>query len=193
MHSIKDQDLPQIYLAALDHRLSDTIRHGKIFPATAKSVAEIGVSDYTKEPTHAPIAWFFVGTRSSFLGVLLAYLVGGTCRVMAVRARAPQGAPGSFVTGYANLVRAATRLRLASSGGRENLTTKEAATMATVPTLATSKIFTFLLAPRPCRVAELRQPQTVSTTARTEAEARAHLPGLPLVFLSRRPAGEVAA
>jgi hypothetical protein len=77
--------------------------------------------------------------------------------------------------------------------GSEYLSNSEAAIMATIPTPATSKIFTFLLAPRPCRVAELRQPQTVSTTARTEAEARAHLSGLPLVFISRRPVGEVAA
>lgn len=65
--------------------------------------------------------------------------------------------------------------------------------MATIPTLATSKIFTFLLAAHGCRVAELTQPKTVSTVAHTEAEARAHLAGLPLVFLSRRPSGEVAA
>lgn len=193
MHSIKDQDLPQIYLAALDHRLSDTIRHGKIFPATAKSVAEIGVSETSTEPTHAPIAWFFVGTRSPFLGALLTYLVGGACRVMAVRARAPQGALGSVVTSYANLVRAATSWRLASSGGRENLITTEAAIMATIPTLAVSKTYTFLIAPRSRRLATLRRIRTVSTTARTEAEARAHLSGLPLVFISRRPVGEVAA
>ncbi|WP_394293908.1 ash family protein [Aeromonas rivipollensis] len=169
------------------------INSDSLYFATAKSVAEIGVSETSTEPTHAPIAWFFVGTRSSFLGVLLAYLVGGTCCVMAVRARAPQGALGSVVTSYANLVRAATSWRLASSGGRENLITTEAAIMATIPTLATSKIFTFLLATSNCRVAELIQPQTVVTVAHTEAEARAHLPGLPLVFLSRRPSEEVTA
>lgn len=65
--------------------------------------------------------------------------------------------------------------------------------MATIPTLATSKIFTFLLATSNCRVVELIQPQTVVTVAHTEAEARAHLPGLPLVFLSRRPSEEATA
>lgn len=65
--------------------------------------------------------------------------------------------------------------------------------MATIPTLAVSKTYTFLIAPRSCRMAELTQPKTVSTVAHTEAEARAHLAGLPLVFLSRRPSGEVAA
>ncbi len=65
--------------------------------------------------------------------------------------------------------------------------------MATIPTLATSKIFTFLLAAHGCRVAELPRIRTVSTTAHTEDEARAHLPGLPLVFLSRTPSKGVAA
>lgn len=54
-------------------------------------------------------------------------------------------------------------------------------------------IYTFLIQhPRACRLAELRRIRTVSTVARSEAEARAHLAGLPLVFLSRRPSGEVA-
>lgn len=65
--------------------------------------------------------------------------------------------------------------------------------MATIPTLAVSKTYTFLIAPRSCRLAALRRIRTISTTACTEAEARAHLAGLPLVFLSRRPSGEVAA
>lgn len=65
--------------------------------------------------------------------------------------------------------------------------------MATVPTLVVSKTYTFLIAPRSCRLATLRRLRTVSTTACTEAEARAHLPGLPLVFISRRPVGEMAA
>lgn len=65
--------------------------------------------------------------------------------------------------------------------------------MATIPTLATSKIFTFLLAAHGCRVAELPRIRTVSTTAHTEAEARAALAGLPLVFLSRTPSNKGVA
>ncbi|MGE6133976.1 host cell division inhibitor Icd-like protein [Aeromonas salmonicida] len=42
-------------------------------------------------------------------------------------------------------------------------------------------------------MAELPRIRTVSTTAHTEDEARAHLPGLPLVFLSRTPSKGVAA
>ncbi|WP_349922610.1 host cell division inhibitor Icd-like protein [Aeromonas veronii] len=65
--------------------------------------------------------------------------------------------------------------------------------MATIPTPAVSKTYTFLIAQRSCRLATLRRLRTVSTIAHSEAEARAHLPGLPLVFLSRRPSEEVAA
>lgn len=59
--------------------------------------------------------------------------------------------------------------------------------MATIPTIATSKVFTFLIASRACRLADMRRIRTVSTTAHTEAQARAALAGLPLVFVSRRP------
>lgn len=173
--------------------LSHNVQRSTIRPAAAKSVAEIGVSKISTEPTHA-LAWFFVGTRSSFLGALLAYQIGGLYSVMAVRARASKGALGSVVTSYANLVRAATSWRLASSGGRENLTTTEAAIMATVPTPALPKIFTFLIQrPRTCRLAELRRIRTITIIANTEAQACANLPGLSLVFMSRTPSKGVAA
>ncbi|MFM5239408.1 ash family protein [Aeromonas veronii] len=173
--------------------LPDNSQEGTILSATAKSVAEIGVSKISTEPTHA-LAWFFVGTRSSFLGALLAYLVGGLCSVMAVRARASEGALGSVVTSYANLVRAATIWRLASSGGRENLTTTEAAIMATVHTPALPKIFTFLIPhSRACRLADVRRIRTVTAVADTEVQTRIALAGLPLVFLSRTPTRRDAA
>ncbi|MEA9426155.1 host cell division inhibitor Icd-like protein [Aeromonas caviae] len=54
--------------------------------------------------------------------------------------------------------------------------------------------FTFLIQrSRACRLADMRRIRTVSTTAHTEAQARANLPGLPLVFLSRTPSGRAAA
>ncbi|GJB30523.1 hypothetical protein KAM366_37200 [Aeromonas caviae] len=65
--------------------------------------------------------------------------------------------------------------------------------MATVPTLATSKVFTFLIASRACRLADLRRIRTVTAVADTEAQARIALAGLPLVFLSRTPTGRAAA
>lgn len=192
MHHIKDQDLPQIYLTALLHCLFDTVRHGKIFHATAKSVAGRRNPELNSAPTHA-LAWFFVGTRSPLLGALLAYLVGGAYCVMVARAGQPSGWPVS--SGFAGILTPvrATAMSVRTLVGSEYLSNSEAAIMATIPTLAVSKTYTFLIAPRSRRLATLRRLRTVSTVARTEAEARALLAGLPLVFLSRRPTGEVAA
>jgi hypothetical protein len=133
--------------------LSHNVQQSTIHHATAKSVAEIGVSEINMEPTHA-LAWFFVGARPSSLEAALLYLLGSISCVMAVRARASQGALGSILTSYANLVRAATSWRLASSCGRENLTNMEAATMATVPTPALSSRLRSLIA-HPCHSAAL--------------------------------------
>ena len=171
--------------------LSDTVQYDSVSSATAKSVAGRENPEKTIAPTHA-LAWFFVGTRSPLLGALLAYLVGGVCCVMVARAGQPRGWPVSIVAGILTPARA-TAMSVRTLVGSEYLSTIEAAIMATIPTLATSKIFTFLLAAHGCRVAELPRIRTVSTTAHTEDEARAHLPGLPLVFLSRTPSGEVAA
>ena len=57
----------------------------------------------------------------------------------------------------------------------------------------TPMIFTFLIAPSACRLADLRRIRTITAVADTEAQARANLPGLPLVFLSRTPTGRAAA
>lgn len=65
--------------------------------------------------------------------------------------------------------------------------------MATIPTPVISKRFTFLIASSACRLADLRHISTVSAVAHTEAQARAALAGLPLVFLSRTPTGRAAA
>ncbi|HDX8380843.1 TPA: host cell division inhibitor Icd-like protein [Aeromonas salmonicida] len=47
-------------------------------------------------------------------------------------------------------------------------------------------IFTFLIATRG-RVSDLHRIRTISAVADTEAQARANLPGLPLVFVARIP------
>ena len=65
--------------------------------------------------------------------------------------------------------------------------------MATVPTPATSKVFTFLIASSACRLADLSRIRTISAVANNEAQARSALAGLPLVFLSRTPSKGVAA
>lgn len=55
-------------------------------------------------------------------------------------------------------------------------------------------IFTFLIQrSRACRVADLPHIRTITAVADTEAQARAALAGLPLVFLSRTPTGRAAA
>lgn len=189
-HCSKHPALPQFYRAAFRY-LSENVRGSRIYLATAKSVAGRENPDETIAPTHA-LAWFFVGARSPLLGELLAYLVGGPCCVMVARAGQPSGWPVSIVAGILTPARA-TAMSVRTLVGSEYLSTIEAAIMATVPTLAVSKTFTFLIAPRPCRLAELRRIRTVSTVAHTEAEARAHLAGLPLVFVARRPALEVTA
>ena len=55
-------------------------------------------------------------------------------------------------------------------------------------------IYTFLIQhSRTCRLADLRRIRTITAVADTEAQARAALAGLPLVFLSRTPSGRTAA
>ena len=55
-------------------------------------------------------------------------------------------------------------------------------------------IYTFLIQhSRTCRLADLRRIRTISAFANNEAQARAALAGLPLVFLSRTPTGRAAA
>ena len=190
MNSIKDQDPPKVLLCG-GSDLPETIRRGRISPVAAKSATGRENPDETIAPTHA-LAWFFVGARSPFLGVLLAYLVGGTYCVMVARAGQPRGWPVSIVAGILTPVRATT-MSVRTLVGSEYLSTIEAAFMATTPTLAISKRFTFLIASRSCRLADLHRIRTISAVADTEAQARSALAGLPLVFLSRTPSKGAAA
>lgn len=48
-------------------------------------------------------------------------------------------------------------------------------------------LYTFLIAPSVCRLADLRRIRTISAFGQNEAQARAALAGLPLVFMSRTP------
>ncbi len=54
-------------------------------------------------------------------------------------------------------------------------------------------VYTFLIAPSVCRLADLHRIRTISAFANSEAQARSALAGLPLVFLSRTPSKGVAA
>lgn len=112
-------------------------------------------------------------------------------QIMVGRGGGAFGLAGFFVASLLTLLRLTTPF---SSGlVRFNESHKEAADMVATPTPVVSKFFTFLIAPRLCRLAALRRVRTVSTVASTEAEARSRLGGLPLVFQSCRPVQEVAA
>lgn len=50
-------------------------------------------------------------------------------------------------------------------------------------------LFTFLIAYRDQKLAQLTRVRTISAVASSEAAARAQLPGLPLVFVSRNATG----
>lgn len=171
--------------------LPDTVRHVRICLAAAKSAAGRRNPSLHIAPTHA-LAWFFVGARSPLLGELLAYPVGGPCCVMVARAGQPRGWPASMCAGIPTPARATT-MGVGTLVGSENLSHIETAIMATIPTPVISKRFTFLIASSACRLADLRRIRTVTAVADTEAQARAALAGLPLVFLSRTPSKGVAA
>ncbi len=171
--------------------LPDTVRHVRICLAAAKSAAGRRNPSLHIAPTHA-LAWFFVGARSPLLGELLAYPVGGPCCVMVARAGQPRGWPVSMCAGIPTPARATT-MGVGTLVGSENLSHIEAAIMATIPTPVISKRFTFLIASSACRLADLRRIRTVTAVADTEAQARAALAGLPLVFLSRTPSNKGVA
>ena len=169
--------------------LSHNVQQSTILHATAKSVAGIGTPRTTLEPTHAPTAWFFVGTRPPFTWVLLAYLAIGIYSVMVARAGQPQGWSVSKVADSSNSARATT-MRLEPRVGSDNLSTLEAAIMATVPTPVVFKTFTFLITHGAYRLSVLRYIRTIATS---EALARANHADLPLVFVSRVPIGRTAS
>ena len=54
-------------------------------------------------------------------------------------------------------------------------------------------IYTFLITANRGRIADFQRIRTISAFANSETEARQRLSGLPLIFLSRSPAQEVAA
>ncbi|MGB6188921.1 MAG: Rha family transcriptional regulator [Aeromonas molluscorum] len=118
----------------------DVVRpQGYAVGAAAKSAAGIETPRTTLEPTHAPIAWFFVGTRPPFTWVLFAYPAIGILCVMVARAGQPSGWSVSKVADSLNPARATT-MRLRPQVGSDNLSTLEAAIMATVPTPVTPEI-----------------------------------------------------
>ncbi len=53
-------------------------------------------------------------------------------------------------------------------------------------------IYTFLITANRGRIADIQRIRTISAFANSETEARQRLAGLPLIFMSRSPAQEVA-
>ncbi|NCB59153.1 MAG: hypothetical protein EOM46_17060 [Gammaproteobacteria bacterium] len=54
-------------------------------------------------------------------------------------------------------------------------------------------IYTFLITANRGRIVDVQRIRTISAFAKSETEARQRLAGLPLIFVSRSPAQEVAA
>ena len=71
-----------------------------------------------------------------------------------------------------------------------------AATRSTIVSMSyglSIMIYTFLITANRGRIADIQRIRTISAFAKSETEARQRLAGLPLVFMSRSPAQEVAA
>ncbi|MFQ1689728.1 ash family protein [Aeromonas veronii] len=128
------------------------VQRGTIRPAAAKSAAGRRNPNTTIAPLHA-LAWFFVGTRAPSLEAALLHLLGSLRSVMVARAGQPKGWPVSIVAGIPTPARATT-MSVGTLVGSEDLSTIEAATMATVPTQALSSRLRSLIA-HPCHSAAL--------------------------------------
>lgn len=175
------------------------------YPTKAKSLVGISLSFYLKAhrrqlPDHG--TGFFMRTIrtplfcvnalmrsrlffvSPFLGSRLNY--GGLDGSTSVRR--------FLESGKANPVQSTTSKLAFVCGGLKNYL-KEAATMATTPTQATFKVFTFAIINRKRIYSRAKKIRTVSTLAQSERQARDNLQGLPLAFIKRTPAKaqEVAA
>lgn len=75
-------------------------------------------------------------------------------------------------------------MRLVPHGG-DNKSSKEAVIMTTTPTQIIPKVYTFAINSR--KGAVNKKIRVISTCARTEAEARTNLIGLPLIFIKCLP------
>lgn len=93
------------------------------YPVTAKSVTRVSVREHSKEPIRRSI------NASFLLGYARAHL-----DIMGARAGATTVAPVTFESGYANPVRAATHVSLASPSGSNNCYSKESVMTAQIVT-----------------------------------------------------------
>ncbi|ENA5420067.1 TPA: ash family protein [Escherichia coli] len=149
------------------NQLIATASQGYDLPAPAKSGAGIGVLEMSKAIYDAP---------ASFLSSAFAHI-----KVMVGWAGASSEAPVPFDAGYANPVQSTASEIGVSCGGNSSLS-KEAANMATIPTLVHSQtafIWRFI-------IFGASESQIVHVTAWTEREARNRCPsGCVAVFAAR--------
>lgn len=146
--------------------LPDTVRHGTIFPVVTLSKWRRGWR--IKHP-QAETEQRTIRTSSPISGTL-----PGIYPILGAWVGSQRKRPHCAVPLFRHCF-AATRSALFNEQG--------------IPQM----IFTFLIASSACRLADLRRIRTITAVADTEAQARAALAGLPLVFLSRTPSNKGVA
>ncbi len=161
------RDSHNLNKAGMKNLLIATASQGYDLSAPAKSGAGIGVLEMSKAIYDAP---------ASFLSSAFAHI-----KVMVGWAGASSEAPVPFDAGYANPVQSTASEIGVSCGGNSSLS-KEAANMATTPTLVHSQtafIWRFI-------IFGASESQIIHVTAWTEREARSRCPsGCVAVFAAR--------
>ncbi len=166
MHSIKDQDLTKALFRS-QAGLPDTVRHGTIFIATTLDKWWHG--------------WRIRHPQAESLDENMPHIP----KLRPLRRRFIQ------FRGMGREPKKTPRLRL-SIEGRCLAATRSAIVSNSME--ITLMIYTFLIQrSRACRVVELSRIRTISAFGQNEAQARAALAGLPLVFMSRIPSNKGVA
>ena len=112
-----------------------------------------------------------------------------------------QSAPHSFITDFTPVIYSVFEKH--GSGAKETAShfaclarQCRAATRSAIASMSyglSIMIYTFLITVNRGRIADIQRIRTISAFANSETEARQRLAGLPLIFVSRSPAQEVAA
>ncbi|TVO36200.1 ash family protein [Vibrio algivorus] len=152
-------------------------------PTKAKSLVGIGTPFNTEAHRRQQfnLAGFFMRTICTPFIISLAKLYpnyGGLIEGASARR--------SLCGGSSNLDQSTTN-SLEPLGGGFKKSHKEAATMATTPTLEPSKIYTFAIGNPKALHADFNKNRTISLISQSEAQARATLSGLRLTFIKSLP------
>ncbi|EGO8353319.1 host cell division inhibitor Icd-like protein [Escherichia coli] len=174
------RDSHNLNKAGVKNQLIATASQGYDLSAPAKSGARIGVLKILKATYDAPSVFFYVvGLTHPFFGRWC--IIQRLCQSMVAQAGASSEAPVSFRAGYANPVWATTS-EIGVSGGSVTCYLKEAADMATTPTLVHSQtvfLWRFI-------ALSTAQPRVIHIVATSEQEARQQSPaGCVMVFAAR--------